>query len=69
MVKKVPKKNILDFDGKPMIAWTIEQRLIQIFSKALVSTDCEEIAEISKSFGAEVPFLRRSFLMILHQSV
>lgn len=60
--KRVPKKNILDFDGKPMIAWTIEAAIdSNIFSKVLVSTDCEEIAEISKSFGAEVPFLRRSF--------
>lgn len=60
--KRVPKKNILDFDGKPMIAWTIEAAInSSIFSKVLVSTDCEEIAEISKNFGAEVPFLRRSF--------
>lgn len=60
--KRVPKKNILDFDGKPMIAWTIEAAIdSNIFSKVLVSTDCEEIAEISRSFGAEVPFLRRNF--------
>jgi N-acylneuraminate cytidylyltransferase len=60
--KRVPKKNILDFDGKPMIAWTIEAAInSNIFSKVLVSTDCNEIAEISKSHGAEVPFLRRNF--------
>ena len=53
-----------------MIAWTIEAAIdSNIFSKVLVSTDCEEIAEISKSFGAEVPFLEEVFLMILHQSV
>lgn len=57
--KRIPKKNIIEFEGKPMIAWTIEAALASgLFSKVLVSTDCEEIAEISKEFGAEVPFLR-----------
>jgi N-acylneuraminate cytidylyltransferase len=57
--KRIPKKNILDFFGKPMIAWTIESALnTKMFDTVLVSTDDEEIAEISISYGAQVPFLR-----------
>jgi len=57
--KRIPRKNIIEFEGKPMIAWTIEAAVASgLFSKVLVSTDCEEIAEISREFGAEVPFLR-----------
>ena len=57
--KRIPKKNIIEFGGKPMIAWTIEAAInSNIFSKVLVSTDSEEIAEISQEYGAEVPFLR-----------
>lgn len=60
--KRIPKKNIIDFSGKPMIAWTIEAAIeSKMFSKIVVSTDCEDIAKISKEYGAEVPFLRRSF--------
>ena len=60
--KRIPKKNIIDFNGKPMIAWTIKAALeSKLFSKVLVSTDSEEIAEISQKYGADVPFLRRSF--------
>ena len=59
--KRIPLKNIIDFNGKPMIAWTIEAALeAGLYSKVLVSTDSEEIAEISTRFGAEVPFLRTS---------
>lgn len=57
--KRLPKKNILDFYGKPMIAWTIEAALeSDFFDLVLVSTDSEEIAAISKAYGATVPFLR-----------
>ena len=57
--KRIPKKNILDFFGKPMIAWTIESALkTKMFETVLVSTEDEEIAEISRDYGAEVPFLR-----------
>lgn len=57
--KRLPNKNILDFYGKPMIAWTIEAALkTRMFDVVLVSTDSQEIAEISKDYGAEVPFLR-----------
>lgn len=60
--KRIPKKNIIDFKGKPMIAWTIEAAInSNIFSKVIVSTDSEEIAEISRKYGADVPFLRRDF--------
>lgn len=60
--KRIPKKNIVDFNGKPMIAWTIKAALeTGIFSKVLVSTDSEEIASHSRNFGAEVPFLRDDF--------
>lgn len=57
--KRIPRKNIKEFFGKPMIAWSIEAaKNSGIFSKILVSTDDDEITYIAKSFGAEVPFLR-----------
>jgi CMP-N-acetylneuraminic acid synthetase len=60
--KGIPKKNIIDVNGKPLIAYTIEAALevMQqgLVEKVIVSTDSEEIANISKSLGAEVPFLR-----------
>ena len=57
--KRIPRKNIIEFEGKPMIAWTIEAAVASgLFSKVLVSTDCEEIATLSRSYGADVPFLR-----------
>ncbi len=52
-------KNLLDFAGKPLIAWTIEQALENSRAKrVIVSTDSTEIAEISQFYGAEIPFLR-----------
>ncbi len=57
--KRIPRKNVREFCGKPMIAWSIEAALGSgIFGQVLVSTDDEEIAEVARSFGAEVPFLR-----------
>ena len=57
--KRIPHKNIVDFNGKPLIAWTIEAaQKAGIFDAIVVSTDSEEIAEVSKAYGAEVPFLR-----------
>jgi CMP-N-acetylneuraminic acid synthetase len=57
--KRILKKNIIDFFGKPMIAWTIEAALkSNLFEKILVSTDDEEIAAVARAYGAEVPFLR-----------
>lgn len=57
--KRIPRKNIKMFHGKPMIAYSIEAALTsQCFDKVIVSTDDFEIAEVAKSYGAEVPFIR-----------
>ncbi len=57
--KRIPKKNIINLAGKPMIAWTIEAALkSKYLSKVIVSTDDEEIASVAIKYGAEVPFLR-----------
>ena len=57
--KRIPKKNIKSFLGKPIIAYSIEAALkSNIFDEVMVSTDSEEIAEIAISYGAKVPFLR-----------
>lgn len=57
--KRIPKKNIKDFFGKPLIAYSIETALkSKLFDRIIVSTDDEEIARIAKEYGAEVPFLR-----------
>ncbi len=58
--KRIEKKNIVDFHGKPMIAWTIEAALkTGRFARVIVSTDDEEIADVSKKHGASVPFMRK----------
>jgi N-acylneuraminate cytidylyltransferase len=57
--KRIPRKNIKLFHGKPMIAYSIEAALHSgCFDKVIVSTDDVEIAEVAKQYGAEVPFLR-----------
>lgn len=57
--KRIPRKNIRDFFGKPIIAYSIEIALkSNLFDEVIVSTNDEEIAEISKNYGASVPFLR-----------
>ena len=57
--KRIPRKNIKDFFGRPLIAYSIETALkSKLFDKVIVTTDDEEIASISKEYGAEVPFLR-----------
>ena len=57
--KRIPKKNIRDFCGKPIIAYSIEAALESgLFDEVMVSTDSEEIAETAKRYGAAVPFLR-----------
>lgn len=59
--KRLPRKNILDFHGKPMLAWSVEAALQSgQFDQVLVSTDDPEIADLARSFGAAVPFLRNS---------
>lgn len=58
--KRIPRKNILEFNGLPMIGWTIRAAIdSKLFEQIVVSTDDEEIAEISRVFGAEVPFKRK----------
>ncbi len=60
--KRIPRKNILDFHGKPMIAWTIEAAVASgCFDRVLVSTDDQEIASVAERCGAPVPFLRDGF--------
>jgi N-acylneuraminate cytidylyltransferase len=57
--KRIPRKNIKDFYGKPMIAWSIEAAQNSgLFDHIIVSTDDDEIADIAKQFGASVPFMR-----------
>lgn len=59
--KRIPRKNLVDFFGRPMIAWTIEAAARSgLFDAILVSTDDEEIAAISRGLGADVPFLREA---------
>lgn len=59
--KRIPKKNIKDFCGKPIIAYSIEAAVASgVFSEVMVSTESEEIAEIAKRYGASVPFMRSS---------
>ena len=61
--KRIPRKNIREFAGKPIIAWPIGTALESgLFDKVIVSTDDEEIANIARESGALVPFLRRSDL-------
>ncbi|MBF0263701.1 MAG: pseudaminic acid cytidylyltransferase [Gammaproteobacteria bacterium] len=57
--KRIPKKNIKKFLGKPIIAYSIDAaHKSELFDKIIVSTDNEEIAQLALKFGAEVPFLR-----------
>lgn len=57
--KRIPRKNIKEFCGKPIIAYSIEAAIGSgIFDEVMVSTDDVEIADIAKAFGAKVPFFR-----------
>lgn len=57
--KRIPRKNIREFLGKPIIAYTIETALNSgLFEEVMVSTDDKEIAEIATKYGAKVPFIR-----------
>lgn len=57
--KRIPRKNIKEFCGKPMISWSISAALeSEVFDKVIVSTDDDEISRIAIEFGAEVPFKR-----------
>ena len=57
--KRIPKKNIKDFLGKPIISYSIKAaNESKLFDKVMVSTDSEEIKEVALKYGAEVPFMR-----------
>lgn len=57
--KRIPRKNIRDFCGKPIISYSIEAALqSDLFDRVYVSTDDDEIANVAESLGAEIPFLR-----------
>lgn len=57
--KRIPRKNIKEFLGKPIIAYTIDAAIKSgIFDEVMVSTDDEEIAQIAKQYGASIPFFR-----------
>ena len=57
--KRIPRKNIREFAGKPVIAYSINSALQSgLFERVIVSTDDEEIAQVARDCGAEVPFIR-----------
>ena len=57
--KRIPSKNIKAFNGKPIIAYSIEAALeSNCFDQVIVSTDDNEIAEVARTYGAKVPFIR-----------
>jgi CMP-N,N'-diacetyllegionaminic acid synthase len=61
--QSIPDKNIRDFDGKPLIAWSIETALAAVsVDRVIVSTDSSRIADVARAYGAEVPFLRPASL-------
>ena len=64
---RIPRKNIREFLGRPLIAYTIGAALESaVFARVIVSTDDEEVAEISRRLGAEVPFMRSTALADNH---
>lgn len=57
--KSIPRKNLLPLNGKPLLAYSIGQALAsQFITRTVVSTDDQEIADVARAFGAEVPFMR-----------
>lgn len=57
--KRIPRKNVREFCGKPMIAWSIEvARQSGLFQRIIVSTDDREVGEVARRYGAETPFVR-----------
>jgi len=65
--KRIPRKSIKPFCGKPMIAWLIEATLqSRCFDQVVVSTDNAEIADVARQHGADVPFMRPAELYDVH---
>src|SRR5690606_8700336 len=65
--KRIPRKNIIDFRGRPMIGWTIEAAgKSGVFGDIVVSTDDIEIADVAHREGAEIPFVRPKDLAVDH---
>ncbi len=61
--KRIPRKNIKNFMGKPMMAYSVKAAIDSgCFDRIIVSTDDIEMAQVAKSLGAEVPFIRPDFL-------
>ena len=61
--KRIPHKNIKDFCGKPLIAYSIEAAVNSgVFDEVIVSTDDENIAKIAREFGVKTPFMREANL-------
>ena len=61
--KRIPRKNIKLFGGKPMISWSIEAaQATGLFDRIIVSTDDAEIASLAKKYGVDVPFVRPAVL-------
>ena len=57
--KRIPRKNIREFCGKPILAYSVEAAVASgLFDEVMVSTDDEEIAQIGRHYGARVPFYR-----------
>lgn len=64
---RIPRKNVREFRGKPLIAYSVEAALRSgVFDRVVVSTDDKEIAEVAERFGAEVPFVRPPELSDAH---
>jgi len=63
--KGIPRKNIREVGGKPLIAWTIEEaKKSQYLDRIILSSDNEEIIQVAKNYGCEVPFIRPSDLAL-----
>lgn len=61
--KRIPRKNIRNFSGRPMISYAINAALhSKLFTHVIVSTDDHEIAEIARTYGAQIPFIRSAEL-------
>jgi pseudaminic acid cytidylyltransferase len=61
--KRIPRKNLRDFCGKPILAWSVEAALTSgCFDRVVVSTDDDEVARVARDLGADVPFVRPAAL-------